>query len=191
MLNVPNSATLSGIVLAEVAAAALLALDRRARDRLRHVEQVAQVEARVPAGVELAVAGDADARRALVEARPASPSASCISLSVRTMPTSACIVSCRSAAPCRGSRRRRRARTARATPASPRSTARRRRAARPLARAQPAAYSPARLPNTIRSDSELPPRRLAPLMPDAHSPAANRPGNRSTSASRRPPGCRP
>ena len=28
-----------------------------------------------------------------------------------------------------------------------------------------AAYSPARLPKTSRSDSELPPRRLAPLMP--------------------------
>ncbi len=28
-----------------------------------------------------------------------------------------------------------------------------------------AAYSPARLPNTSRSDSELPPRRLAPCMP--------------------------
>ena len=36
--------------------------------------------------------------------------------------------------------------------------------------------SPARLPNTMRSDSEFPPRRFAPLMPEAHSPAANRPG---------------
>ena len=74
---------------------------------------------------------------------------------------------------------RRRARTAPATPSSPRSTApsSTRGGAVLLARTA-AAYSPARLPNTIRSDSELPPRRLAPLMPDAHSPAANRPGNR-------------
>ena len=43
-------------------------------------------------------------------------------------------------------------------------------------RARAAAYSPARLPNTIRSESELPPSRFAPLMPDAHSPAANSPG---------------
>ena len=39
-----------------------------------------------------------------------------------------------------------------------------------------AAYSPARLPNTSRSDKELPPRRLAPCIPPATSPAANRPG---------------
>ncbi len=38
-----------------------------------------------------------------------------------------------------------------------------------------AAYSPARLPKTTMSESELPPRRLAPLMPEAHSPAANSP----------------
>ena len=43
-------------------------------------------------------------------------------------------------------------------------------------RANAAAYSPARLPKTSRSDSELPPRRLAPCRPDAHSPAANNPG---------------
>ena len=40
-----------------------------------------------------------------------------------------------------------------------------------------AAYSPARLPKTSRSDSEFPPSRLAPLIPAAHSPAANRPGH--------------
>ena len=38
------------------------------------------------------------------------------------------------------------------------------------------APTPASLPNTIRSDSELPPRRFAPCMPAAHSPQANRPG---------------
>ena len=40
-----------------------------------------------------------------------------------------------------------------------------------------AANSPARLPKTSRSESELPPSRLAPLMPAAHSPAANKPGH--------------
>jgi len=42
-------------------------------------------------------------------------------------------------------------------------------------RTNAAANSPARFPNTSRSDSELPPSRFAPLMPAAHSPAANRP----------------
>ena len=41
-----------------------------------------------------------------------------------------------------------------------------------------AAYSPARLPNTIRSDSELPPSRLAPLMPDGALARGEQPGNR-------------
>ena len=45
----------------------------------------------------------------------------------------------------------------------------------PLSSANLAAYSPARLPNTSRSESELPPRRFAPCRPAAHSPAANRP----------------
>ena len=107
MLNVPNSATLSGIVLAEVAAAALLALDRRARDRLGDGQQVAQVERRVPAGVVLAVAGDADARGALLAAaamrveRLAASRSRC----ARCRPGPA---SCPAgpAAPCTGSRRR-------------------------------------------------------------------------------------
>ena len=57
----------------------------------------------------------------------------------------------------------------------PRPAARRRSTA-PFCFAKIAACSPARLPKTSRSDSELPPSRLAPLMPAAHSPAANRPG---------------
>ena len=40
-----------------------------------------------------------------------------------------------------------------------------------------AAASPARLPNTIVSVSELPPRRFAPWSPAVHSPAAYRPAN--------------
>jgi hypothetical protein len=39
-----------------------------------------------------------------------------------------------------------------------------------------AADSPARRPNTSRSDSELPPSRFDPCMPPATSPAAYRPG---------------
>ena len=39
-----------------------------------------------------------------------------------------------------------------------------------------AAYSPARLPKTSRSERELPPSRFAPCRPAAHSPAAKRPG---------------
>ena len=35
-----------------------------------------------------------------------------------------------------------------------------------------AAPAPVRAPNTRRSDSELPPRRLAPCIPPATSPAA-------------------
>ena len=58
---------LVGEVFAEVAAAALPALDRRSRDRFADVEQVPQVDAGVPAGVEFAVPVDADLRGPLVE----------------------------------------------------------------------------------------------------------------------------
>src|SRR5439155_309478 len=44
------------------------------------------------------------------------------------------------------------------------------------ARAYCAAYVPARRPKTSRSESELPPRRLAPWSPPPTSPAAKRPG---------------
>ena len=62
-LNVPKLRVLVRVVVAEVAAAALAPLDRRARDRLRDGQQVVQVERRVPAGVVLAMAADADAAR--------------------------------------------------------------------------------------------------------------------------------
>ena len=58
---------LFGVVLAEVAAPALLALDSGERDSLGHREQVPYVDRRVPAGVILAVTFDADTRRALVQ----------------------------------------------------------------------------------------------------------------------------
>ena len=52
-----------------------------------------------------------------------------------------------------------------------------RRAAPPVsAAAYSAACSPARRPNTSRSERELPPSRLEPCIPPATSPAANRPG---------------
>ena len=50
-----------------MAAAALLALDRGARDGFRYLQQVLQIDRRVPAGVILAVSLDADARAAFVE----------------------------------------------------------------------------------------------------------------------------
>jgi len=42
--------------------------------------------------------------------------------------------------------------------------------------AKSAAPKPARRPKTMRSESELPPRRFAPCMPPATSPAAKSPG---------------
>ena len=107
---------------------------------------------------------------------PSSPfNASIISSCWRTMPTFACIISWRSLCIVYGF--------------SPPSRSKGSRAAFavvsicdgsivpwPFSFAKIAAYSPARLPKTIRSESELPPRRFAPLIPAAHSPAANSPG---------------
>ena len=55
------------------------------------------------------------------------------------------------------------------------------RSVRPAAYA--AAESPARLPKTMRSDSELPPSRLEPCMPPEHSPTAYRPATSDCSVS--------
>src|SRR5262245_6631976 len=60
---------LVGMVFAEVAAAALLALDRRACDRLRYGQQVVEIKRRVPRRVVLAVAADTDAPRAIPQRR--------------------------------------------------------------------------------------------------------------------------
>ena len=49
---------LARIVVAELGAAAFLALDRRPRDRFGNRQQVVQVHRRVPAGVVLAIADD-------------------------------------------------------------------------------------------------------------------------------------
>ena len=51
---------MSGIVLAGVAAARLLAHQRSASDALRDQQHVVEVERQVPSGVELPVAFDGD-----------------------------------------------------------------------------------------------------------------------------------
>ena len=60
---------------------------------------------------------------------------------------------------------------------------------RRLASRTRAAASPARRPNTSKSESELPPSRFAPCKPPAASPAANSPGTEvcAVSASTRMP----
>src|SRR5918994_4593996 len=102
--------------------------------------------------------------------------ASCISASVRTIPTRSCIMPCRSCCTANGfsppAPRSNGASANRSTAATWSSSI----ATAPFVRENSAAYSPARLPNTTMSERELPPSRFAPLMPDAHSPAANRPG---------------
>ena len=181
MLNVPNSATFSGIVVAEVAAAALLALDRRARDRLGHGQQV--LAGRSPCASRGCIRGCRRRRRARrAPSAPRAPSRASLHLALAADDADQVLHhvlqvaagSCTGFSPAAG-----RARTAPAPRSVARSTWRRiDRAARCSPCANFAAYSPARLPKTSRSESELPPRRLAPLMPAAHSPAAKRPGNR-------------
>ena len=131
------------------------------------VSRLSQIQRRVPAGVVLAIAGHAGLRGALASARRARRAPARISSSRRTMPTRSCIISCRScwiwygfsAVPCR-------ARTAPAHRCDAGVHLRaHRRAATPFSFANSAAYSPARFPNTSRSDSELPPSRFAPWMP--------------------------
>ncbi len=60
----PQSRVLLRIVVAEVRAAAFLALERRAGDDLGNRQQIVQIEGRVPAGVVLAIPGDARLGRA-------------------------------------------------------------------------------------------------------------------------------
>src|SRR5262245_50335571 len=56
------------VVLAEVGAAAFLALDGDGRDGLGDGQEIRQIDTGVPAVVVLAVAGDADFRSALTQA---------------------------------------------------------------------------------------------------------------------------
>ena len=139
-----------------------------ARDRFRHRQQVVQIERRVPAGVVFAVAADAGLVRALPQALRAARAASRISLLRGRCRRGPASCPAGRAGSRTGSRPRR--------PRSNGSSALARRCfdlrsrsmrAAPFSFANFAAYSPARLPNTIRSESELPPSRLAPLMPAA------------------------
>ena len=80
MLYLPHSASLFGIVFAELRAAALLAHQRRARDRLGDIQHVRQIHRRVPAVVVLTVIRNSRRRLAFVRASQSTLSASCISL---------------------------------------------------------------------------------------------------------------
>ena len=177
-LTFPNCGVGGREVVAGVAAAALLALDRRARDRLGDGEHVVQVERQVPAGVVLAVALRRSRVPAAPGARRARPAPARSSASVAddadqvlhaVLEVGVDGVRVLAAG---------RSRTARASRRSPASTcvvvdapARRLRPGRTRRRT-----SPARRPKTSRSESELPPSRFAPCSPAATSPAANRPG---------------
>ena len=173
MFTSPKFVSLFGIIIAEMAAAAFLAFDGRTGDGLGDRQQVVQVQRRVPAGIVFAMTvGARPARRAPKLGRsirapgPFPPR-------VRTMPTRFCIISCKSCCTWYGpsalppdSRRDRRA-PAPASRACRRSGCRRR-VRRGFSLANLAANSPARLPNTIRSERELPPSRFAPCKPAAH-----------------------
>ena len=82
-------------IFAEVAAAAFLAVERGAGDGLGDGEEMLEIERGVPAGIIFAVAVNGGLFGAIPEF--AEPSSACaISLSVRTMPTRFCIMSCSS-----------------------------------------------------------------------------------------------
>src|SRR5262245_42548088 len=55
------------IIITEMSAAALFPCERATRDGLRHREQVVEIERGVPTRIVLAVAADADLRRARLE----------------------------------------------------------------------------------------------------------------------------
>ena len=83
-------------ILAEMAAAAFLAVDGRARDGLGNREQMLQIDRGVPAGIVFAVAVDGDLVAARSQSFASPSSARTISSSRRTMPTRFCIMSCKS-----------------------------------------------------------------------------------------------
>ena len=85
-----------GIIVAKLRAATFFSFQRRARDRFGNGQQIFQVERGVPAGIEIAITGDADLFGARSQKVFKCSSAACISLSSRTIPTLCCIISCRS-----------------------------------------------------------------------------------------------
>ena len=164
-------------VVAGVGAAALLRISAARAIASETVSSESQVHREVPAGVVLAGCPRrwCASARSLYSASLASAAFS--SASLRMMPTRVCIISCSSrwivygfSAPSRSKWPNMSAATSSMSPLSDLW----------LRRLRPLAYSaaprPARRPKTRRSDSELPPSRLAPCMPPAHSPAAKRPG---------------
>ncbi len=168
------------IVLAEVSAAAFLALDRRSRDRLGDRSAGSRrSDRRVPAGVVLAVAVDHRLRRRGALQSPASARLPrSISSSGRTMPTSCLhhvlqVVLHLNGFFARSIRGRTALSALRALPGPAASSTR---AGAVLLRELARRTRRRACRSTSRSDSELPPSRFAPCMPAAHSPAAKRPG---------------
>ncbi len=102
--------------------------------------------------------------------------ASSSSLSIRTIPTSRCMTSCKSCCSWNGFSPSLSLSKGVSAQAVISSTCTLSTSVAEFSFAYFAAYSPARFPKTRRSESELPPRRFAPWRPAAHSPAAKRPG---------------
>ena len=172
-----TSRSLVRVIIAELRAAAFFSLHRRAGHRFRNREQILQIECGVPAGIEFAIAGNADPalRVPRVRSMPQAP----IAFPLRRARCRPCPAS----SPANPLHRvwilaRRRARMARALLARSSSIWSLSISPNEFSFANFAANSPARFPKTSRSESELPPSRFAPLIPAAHSPAANNPGTR-------------
>ena len=156
-------------------AAALGPLAGAAGDRLGDGQQVVELEDEVPARVERPPAGRPDGRPAPAQLGQLSERLVEIGLDAED--------------PDEALHRRPGGRAGSRTGPRPRSARAARRARRPppgpgpgstygsasVAAACAAAAAPVRAPNTSRSDSELPPSRLAPCIPPATSPAAYRP----------------
>ena len=160
------------VVEPAVGAAALRPLARAAGDRLGHDQHVAQLEDEVPGGVVGAAAADPDdGQRVRASSSGVERRLEVLGASGRCRPATASSPGAPRGAGA-GPRRRsaRTARPARPAPPGPRPGRARARPARVAACA--AAAAPVRCPNTSRSDRELPPRRFAPCIPPATSPAA-------------------
>ena len=178
------------IVVAEVPAPALLASEGGEGDGFGNRQQVVQVEGRVPARVVFAVARHLHAGSPLAKRRPGPPGRAAFPLPGARCPPGPAS----SPGDPPGSGTAPRCRLAVRTGPGPTAPllppGRHRSGSRRVPWRTCAANSPARLPKTSKSDSELPPSRLAPLMPTAHSPQANSPGTRDicvSGSTRTPP----